>query len=182
VPREIEVLNPEPAALQDAETSAVKQARHEVRHAGEPQKDGSDLLTGQDDGEPFGSLGAYHGVEPRQVDGQDLAVEEQEGAQSLILGRRGDPGVNRQRSKELRDLRRAHLGRMAFAVEEDVPFDPVDVCLLGPPTVVASADRVSDAVEKPRFWRIIRTGLAHGEPWVGSFVLQSCINHSSTGG
>jgi hypothetical protein len=78
----IEVLNPEPAALQDAETSAVKQARHEVCHAG----------------------------------------------------------------------------------------------------VVASADRVSDAVEKPRSWRVIRPGLAHGEPWVGSFVLQSCMNHSSTGG
>ena len=43
-------------------------------------------------------------------------------------------------------------------MEEDVPPDPVDVCLLRAAAVVASADGLANAVEKPRLRRAAGTG------------------------
>ena len=46
------------------------------------------------------------------------------GAQGLILGGRGDVPVDEESAQELRHLGAAHLGWMAFTVEEDDPADP----------------------------------------------------------
>ena len=94
---EVNVLDPEPAAFEHAKARAVEQAGHEVRHAIEPLKHGADLIAGEDDGEAFGALGAHDAVEPRQVDLQHVAVQEQEGAQRLVLGRGRDAAIHGQR-------------------------------------------------------------------------------------
>ena len=54
-----------------------------------------------------------------------------------------------KRRQEGRDLSGAHLGGVPLAVEEDESPDPVDVGLLGSPTVVPGADGLADPVEKP---------------------------------
>ena len=77
-----------------------------------------------------------------------LRVQEEQCAQRLVLGGRGDVTVHGERRQEPCDLRRAHLGRVPLAVKEDVSPDPADVCVLGAAAVVASADGVTDAVEQ----------------------------------
>ena len=50
--------------------------------------------------------------------------------------------------EELGDFFLAHLRGMTLVVEEDKPFDPVDVGFLGSRTIVPYADRLPDLFEQ----------------------------------
>src|SRR5262245_64212548 len=82
---EVDVLDPEPAAFEDPEPGSIEQAGHETRHALEPIEDGSDLFTAEDDWQTPGAFGAHDLIEPGQRDSEHVPVEEQDGAQGLIL-------------------------------------------------------------------------------------------------
>jgi len=105
------------------------------------------------------SLGVHEAVQPREGLAEDLFVQEQEGAQRLIMGRGADLGIDGQGRKEPGDLRLTHLGWMADAVEEDEPLDPSYVRLLGPPAVVPRADRFTYAIKELGLW--LGQGLGH---------------------
>ena len=81
---------------------------------------------------------------------QQIVFQEEKGAQGLVLGRRRYVPVDRERGQESGDFGCAHLGRVAPAVEEDVPADPRDVGLLRAAAVVARPDRVTDAIQQAR--------------------------------
>ena len=81
-------------ALQDAKARAIEQARHETGHAVKPLEHGADLVAGEDDRESFGALGPHDTVQPGKVDVQHVPVKEQEGAERLVLGRRGDMAID----------------------------------------------------------------------------------------
>src|SRR5712692_9628459 len=134
-------------ALQQAQARAVQQDRHQPWHAIEPPEDGADLLARQHDRQVLGPLGPDDVVEPRQLDAEHVAIQKQQGAQRLVLGRGRDFVLDRERGQELGDLGGAHLHGMALAVEKDVALDPVDVRFLGATAVVSRADSLSDAVE-----------------------------------
>jgi hypothetical protein len=102
-----------------------------VRHTVEPLEHPAHLRAREHDGEPRGALRAHDDVQPRQIDLQHLLVEEQEGAQGLVLGRGSDLPIDRDRGEELRDVRGTHLGGVALVVEDDEAPDPGDVRLLG---------------------------------------------------
>ncbi len=53
-------------------------------------------------GQSLGALGADDTVEPGEVDVQHVPVQEQEGAQRLVLGRGGDMAIDGQRGEEAR--------------------------------------------------------------------------------
>jgi hypothetical protein len=74
---------------------------------------------------------------------QHLAVEEQKGAEGLILSGGSDIFVHCQVGQEGFDLGSAHLGRMADVVEVDVAFDPVDVGLFGADGIMFDPDGVT---------------------------------------
>jgi len=61
---------------------------------------------------------------------------------------------------------------MTLAVEENVPLDPVDVRLLGPPAVVAGADRVTDPVEEAWARRADRAYLTEVRGGASRAILQ----------
>jgi len=69
------------------------------------------------------------------------------------LGGGGDVFLDREVSEKLRDLLLAHLLGMAFAVEEDVAPDPIDVDLFGADRVVLEAKVPAHAVEQFGFGR-----------------------------
>jgi len=71
----------------------------------------ADLFARQDDWEAFRALGPVETVQLGDVEFQHLAIEEQQSAQRLVLGRRCHLAVNRQKAQEARDLRRAHFHR-----------------------------------------------------------------------
>jgi hypothetical protein len=67
-------------------------------------------------------LGPDDVVEPRELDA--LSIEEEQGAQGLVLGGGRDVVVNGESGQEGGGLGGAHLSPVALAVEEDVPLDP----------------------------------------------------------
>lgn len=120
---EVDVLHAQAAALEQAEAGPVEQDGHEPAHAAEFAKHGVDLLASEDDRQGLGPLRPDDLVEPRQVDTQHRPIEEEQGAQRLVLGGRRDPVLDGERGEKRADLRGSHLGRVPLAVEEDVPPD-----------------------------------------------------------
>ena len=148
---EVDVLDPEPEAFHQPEPRAVEQPGHQPGRAVELGEDRADLVAGQDDRQPLRPLGPDHVVaDPVEGPVEDDLIEEQQGGQSLILGRGRDLPVDRQMVEEGYDLSFSHLVGMPFAVEEDELPDPADVSLLRPDAVMKSADRVADPIEQPR--------------------------------
>jgi len=58
-------------------------------------------------------------------------MQEEQGAERLILCRGTDPAAHGEVGEKLDDLGRPHLRRMPLAVKEDVSTRPADVGLLG---------------------------------------------------
>jgi hypothetical protein len=139
--------------------------------------DRAHLVSSQDDGEVFRSLGPDHVIEPGQVLVQDVAVEEQERAQRLVLGGGGNLALDGEGAEEARDLGGAHLGGMALVVDEDAPADPSDVSLLGAATAVAKAVGLPHAVEEPGWAPVDRAGFPHDE----RRVRRSGVSHADVG-
>jgi hypothetical protein len=76
-----------------------------------------------------------------------VTIEKEQGAQGLVLGRRGDLSIHGQMGEKGFDFRRAHLARMTLAVEENETSDPIDVGFFGADGVVLESDGVSYLVE-----------------------------------
>ena len=115
-------------------TSLTRSRRHSISRRPEPVQQaggqpggavelgqhGAGLLAAEDGRQPLGRLGP-HGlvIDPGQRPSQDDLVEEQQGAEGLVLGRGGHVPLHRQVRQERDDFRLAHLQRMPLAVEED---------------------------------------------------------------
>lgn len=122
----VNVFHPQPDAFHQAQAGTVEQLGHQAVGAGHLGDDPAHLFPGEDGGQAFGLLGAQ-GVNGSQVLVKHLAVEEEEGAERLILGGGGDVLRHRQVGQEGLDFRSAHLGGMALVLEEDIAPDPIDV-------------------------------------------------------
>jgi hypothetical protein len=107
---EVHILYAKLRALEQAQARAVEEQRHEPGWAFHEADNRADLLAAEHPGKARGPLGAHHVVEPGQALA-DLAIEEQQRAQRLVLRRRGDVPLHRERAQELRHLRRAQDGR-----------------------------------------------------------------------
>src|SRR5438876_2013699 len=115
VRREVDVLHTQAAALQQPQPGPVEQVRHQAWRALQPAEHGPHLVDGQDHGQSLRSLGAYDAVEPREIDLEDAPVQEEHGAQRLVLGGSGDIPFDGERRQEAGDFRRSHLAGVAAA-------------------------------------------------------------------
>ena len=167
---EVDVLDAQARAFEQAQAGAVEEQGQEARDAVEVLEDGTDLVAGQDDGQVLRPPGAHDVVEPRQVLLEHHAVEKEQSRQCLVLGGGGDVPLDGERREELRDFLGPHLGGMALAVEEDVAPDPAHVGLLGAPAAVEGLERLSDAVEEPGRRRAGRAHVSTGRAGAGSRV------------
>ncbi len=136
---EVHVLHPQAQGFEQPQAGAIQEQRREARGSVERVDDDLHLRAGQHDRDALGILGPHDVVEPRQLLLENLAIEEEQRAQRLVLRGRGDIAVDGQIAQEARDLGGAHLGRMALAVEDDVAPDPSDVGLLRAEAAVAGA-------------------------------------------
>src|SRR5437667_2093573 len=150
MPPEIDVLYPEPSALQKTQAGAIQQDGHEAGSAAELTENRPHLVAGEHDWQSSWPPGPHDVVEPGHLLLKNLAIEEEQGAQRLILGGRGDVPLDGQRAQIPRELRGAHLGGMTLPVEEDLAPYPGDVGLFGPPAIVTGTDGVANPVEKAR--------------------------------
>jgi hypothetical protein len=149
-------------ALEEAQAGAIQQDRHEPRCAPQLTEESTHLVSARDYGQADCLLGPDHVVEPGQLLAEDVAVQEEERAQRLVLRGRRHVARGGQRARELAHLRRAHLGRMALAMEEDVAAGPRHIRLLGPPTVMTGADGLTNSVQWSRLPDHGRLCLSHG--------------------
>jgi hypothetical protein len=106
------------------------------------------LVLREHDGQATRALGPRDSIQPRHLDSQHLAVEEEEGGERLVLRGRRNVAVVGEGGKERGDVLGSQVARMAPPMEEDVAADPVDVRVLRPDAVVAVPDAVADLVEK----------------------------------
>jgi hypothetical protein len=157
---EIHVLDAEAATLEEPEAGPVEKKRHQSRRAFEPAQHRPHLVPGQDDGQALRALGPDDLVHPREVDFQDHSVQEQQGAQRLVLGGGGALPVDGEGAQETGDLGRSHVGGVTLVVEEDVAADPGDVGRLGSAAVMSGADGGADAVEQSWLGCAARVGFS----------------------
>ena len=71
-------------------------------------------------------------AQPRHVDAEHLAVEEEQRAQRLAMRGRRDAALVGEHDQEGLHLRRAEIARMAQPRPADEAAHPIDIGLLGP--------------------------------------------------
>jgi hypothetical protein len=96
VPAEVDVLHAQATALEQAEPRAVEQRCHQPWDTTRRLEYGSNLVACQHDRQTLGALGADDTVEPWDVEFENLAIQEQQSAQGLVLRRCGDPSLDRE--------------------------------------------------------------------------------------
>ena len=87
-------------------------------------------------------------VEPRELDHQNLAIEEQQRTACKILRRSRHIPLDREVGEKSDYFRTSHFSRVSLAVEKNEASNPVDVCLLGANAVVLETDALTHLVEK----------------------------------
>lgn len=103
---------------------------------------------GEDGGEVARSAGAQ-GIDAI-VEGnlENVAVEEEEGAEGLVLGGCGNVFDSGKVGDEGFDLRNTYILGMPFVVEENLAANPLDAGFFGFVGVVFKANSVTDLIEQ----------------------------------
>lgn len=84
---------------------------------------------------------------------ENIAIEEEDGAEGLILRGCGDVPFDGEVCDKGLNFRDAHFGGMALVVMEDVALAPIEVGLFGAVGVVLGADGVAEPIKKFFFLR-----------------------------
>jgi hypothetical protein len=146
---EVDILDPKPAALEDAKAAAVYQRGHEPGRSTQPPEDGVHLPPRQDQRNSNRALGAWRVLESLELALENGAKEEQERAERLVLGRRRDLAVQREPCQESLRLAGVRVGRIEVARQAaEEPPHPADVGSLGSVAVVTEAQRLTQPFEE----------------------------------
>src|SRR5882724_12990299 len=89
-------------------------------------------------------------IDEIEFSAEHLLIKKEQGTESLILSRRGDVFIDCEMIQELSDLRFAHFVRMAFAMEQNEPANPIDVRFLRSNGIAFRAQLPADAIEQFR--------------------------------
>ncbi len=96
------------------------------------------------------SLRRRRALDARERPVEHIGVEEGQRRERLILSRRRDLIVGRERGQKPPDLLLGEIARMPPVVEQDVALDPMDVGLLRPPAVPPLAQRAAHDLEQTK--------------------------------
>ena len=90
----------------------------------------------------------HHQFEAEIINLQNLAVQEKDGRQGLILSGSADVVFDRKVRQKYLYFRYAHVSRMPLLTEEDKALYPTYIGLFGSPTVVPDANRISQFIKQ----------------------------------
>ncbi len=152
----IKVFDAQPETLGEAQAAAVEQLGHQLVGLGQLGDDPAGFSDGEDDGQMFGFLGAKGVDGASEFLAQDFPVEKEQGGEGLVLGGGGHVLLNGQVGEEGFNLRDAHLFGVAFVVEKDEAFDPIDIGFFGAEGVVFEAEGVAHLIQQ--FGGLVRHG------------------------
>jgi hypothetical protein len=152
---EIQIFDSQAHALGEAQPAAVEPFGHELVGPGHAVEHLVHLALGEHDGQAFRPFSA-HGlqVELERLC-EDVAVQEEQGAEGLVLGGGGAVLVTGEVGKEGFDFYLTHMARVPFAVEEDEASHPVQVLAFGAQRVMFAAQGVARPIEQAdlgRWW------------------------------
>ncbi len=126
-------------------------------NAGELGQNAADLCAREHHRQPLGPLRTDGTVEALEFAAEDVAIQEQDAGQGLVLGRRRDLAAHGEIGQERDDFGGSHLVGVALVVEQDEATNPLYVGLFGPRAHVAQPDRLTHPIEEAR-----RGGLRSG--------------------
>lgn len=121
---------------------------HEAVVAFKVGEDGARFSAGEDDGQLGRTADALDAIDKREFAIEHLLIKKENRAEGLVLSGGGDTALDREMAQEGGDLGFAHLGRMAFLVEEDEAPDPIEISLLGADAVALDAQVPAHAIEQ----------------------------------
>jgi len=148
---EVEVLDAQAQGFEQPQTAAVEEAGDEVRHGVELGEDAQAFVMTEVGLDVGGSLGT-HDVEVVKRKAEDIAVQEQEGRESLVLSGGSNLFLGGKVAEELFDFGCPHCAGVAESVEADKTFVPLDIGFLSADGVSAQADSFADAVGEFFLW------------------------------
>ena len=150
----IDIFDAQAQTFHEAQSAAVHDLYHEFVRACHVGDDCTHFFCGEyvrDTFSFFGSDEVEGGLVEFDVEG--VAVEEEDGADGLVLGGgRGFP-IHDEVGDELVDLWDTHFSRVSFVVKEDVFANPLDVGLFGAVRVLFEANIIPKLVEE--FFRFL---------------------------
>jgi hypothetical protein len=145
---EVDVLHTQGEGLAEAEAAAVEKLGDEAEGRIETVEESNDLAPAEHGGEVLGALGALEAVEVGHGEVEDPAVQEEEGAEGLVLRGRGGAPLDGEMIEESGDLGSAEGAGMVAAAEGDEGADPVEVGLLGAGRIVEAAEGRADGFDE----------------------------------
>src|SRR6266545_6813587 len=109
---------------------------------------GMDFGTRKHHREALWSLRTRNGVQWRQIQLQDVAIEEEQRTQGDILGGGGDMLIDRQRGKIRPDFGGAHRRWMLLVMKEDKAFDHLTIRILGAAAQMFESCNLANVIEE----------------------------------
>src|SRR5207253_1771507 len=157
-----ELLHSSSQRAPETPAAALASIRDPPRSASWLREQRAPLIAAQDHGQLLGGGGARDVVEPRELDPEHVAVEEEQRLQRLVLRGGAHLAVHREVGQESLDCGRAELTRVPALVKTDVTPHPLQISLLSAQREVARAHPLARDREQARHSVLALSGLAEG--------------------
>ena len=136
----VHVLHPYREAFEQAEATAVEDFANEPERELELVEERVDIAAREHRREMVGAPGALQALQIGHLQTEDAPVQEDEGAEGLVLRGGREPALHGEVVQEAGCLRWAHVPWVAASVETDERVDPVEIGFFSARRVVKAAD------------------------------------------
>ena len=152
----VDILHSEADTVHQAQAGAIEEIGHEPVGAGHLGEDGLDFVAGEDDGQTDGAFGAFDVLDPAEGLLQHGIVQEQQGAEGLILSGSSDLTGHSQMGQESADIIFSEFIRVLFAMEKDKAANPLEVGFLGADGIMPVAANIASLIQEFRLAMVKR--------------------------
>jgi hypothetical protein len=157
---EVDILDPQLETFHQAHAGAIEQLGEQLLLAAQERQDGCDFLARQHRRNALARRWPPDLAQPRQLLAKNLAVQEDDGTQRLLVRGRRNAALVGEHGQERLDLGLAYVARMPHAAPTDERPHPEQVGFLGRMAIVKVANALSHLIEQPR--RLERGGSDFG--------------------
>ena len=128
---EIDILDAQAKAFEEAESGAVEDIGDDPVDAGKVGDDEFGLGAGECDGDAFRAVSPDDIGDRSKFSMENLRIEKENGVERQILSRCCDFFIDGEVCQKFFDFFFRHIFRMSFLMKENESFYPVGVCVLG---------------------------------------------------
>lgn len=144
---EVHVLDAQPQTFRDPQATAVEDAGSQLGRAFQATEQRVSFGPAEDGGQSPGPGNVCQPAQPAQRTFEHMVVEEEQGAQGLVVGGSGNPTLDGKVGQEFDHLGFGHLGGVTFTVVQDKTLGSPDVDLLGAIAEAFQSEHVADLIE-----------------------------------